>query len=207
MNQDIMRSLGFGQEVDNFNSGKCATCADEITCFRDSLSAKEYRISGMCQKCQDSIFGEPEESKKSYTYFGDQKNYIQTCLTEGFLVFNVTSPLLQTYDIDEDNSNLSFNEGAFITISRSNGNHVYYAAPYSNECSDIWAHKACVQFMQGSDPRRELHTLRRRLYNDPFAELMCEVNTPETFRKLQEFEAQGLGHLVTMEMLNNDLPR
>lgn len=25
--------------------------------FRDELSAKEYYISGMCQECQDSVFG------------------------------------------------------------------------------------------------------------------------------------------------------
>lgn len=25
--------------------------------FRDELSAKEYYISGMCQACQDSVFG------------------------------------------------------------------------------------------------------------------------------------------------------
>ena len=26
--------------------------------FRDGISIKEYRISGMCQTCQDSVFGE-----------------------------------------------------------------------------------------------------------------------------------------------------
>ena len=25
--------------------------------FRDEISLKEYRISGMCQKCQDNFFG------------------------------------------------------------------------------------------------------------------------------------------------------
>lgn len=38
-----------------------AQCVFDIThdasSFRDALSAKEYRISGMCQSCQDSIFG------------------------------------------------------------------------------------------------------------------------------------------------------
>jgi hypothetical protein len=42
------------------SEGLCATCdADgiEIQSFRDDLSVKEYQISGMCQKCQDSVFG------------------------------------------------------------------------------------------------------------------------------------------------------
>lgn len=43
--------------------GECATCDnkfDPVEEFRDVLSLKEYRISGMCQKCQDSVFGGDE---------------------------------------------------------------------------------------------------------------------------------------------------
>lgn len=38
----------------------CATCGKPVTrlSFRNELSLKEYRISGMCQTCQDSVFGE-----------------------------------------------------------------------------------------------------------------------------------------------------
>ena len=32
-------------------------CGLPITGFRDELSEHEYRISGMCQACQDKIFG------------------------------------------------------------------------------------------------------------------------------------------------------
>lgn len=32
-------------------------CGKPITGFRDELSAKEYTISGLCQACQDSVFG------------------------------------------------------------------------------------------------------------------------------------------------------
>jgi hypothetical protein len=31
--------------------------------FSDELSAKEYRISGMCQACQNSIFCEPDDGE------------------------------------------------------------------------------------------------------------------------------------------------
>lgn len=42
----------------NVEFGKCRTCGKEINPghFRDRLSAKEFRISGMCQKCQDEVF-------------------------------------------------------------------------------------------------------------------------------------------------------
>jgi hypothetical protein len=44
--------------------GKCMTCdrvGNTHTSFRDDLSRKEYQISGMCQRCQDDIFGADEE--------------------------------------------------------------------------------------------------------------------------------------------------
>ena len=33
----------------------CPTCGRES--FRDKLSLKEFKISHMCQKCQDEVFG------------------------------------------------------------------------------------------------------------------------------------------------------
>jgi len=36
---------------------KCPMCRNPVGEFRDSLSRKEYEISGMCQKCQDGVFG------------------------------------------------------------------------------------------------------------------------------------------------------
>lgn len=38
--------------------GQCTTCNGPATSFRDQLSAREHSISGMCQRCQDEIFGE-----------------------------------------------------------------------------------------------------------------------------------------------------
>lgn len=39
----------------------CSWCQKPIDGFRDALSYKEYRISGMCQVCQDAVFNEGEE--------------------------------------------------------------------------------------------------------------------------------------------------
>jgi hypothetical protein len=35
----------------------CAMCKTPNTDFRDVLSLREYHISGMCQNCQDEVFG------------------------------------------------------------------------------------------------------------------------------------------------------
>lgn len=42
------------------DEGLCPFCNKEVSEdeFRDELSLKEYRISGLCQKCQDEVFGE-----------------------------------------------------------------------------------------------------------------------------------------------------
>ena len=61
MNKDIMRAAGFGIEIERVESGNCATCNKTVHPnkeFRDDLSRREFDISGMCQTCQDGVFGE-----------------------------------------------------------------------------------------------------------------------------------------------------
>lgn len=61
MNPEIMRAAGFEKEVEMVKNYICPACHKPIdvswTAFRDDLSRKEYKISGMCQKCQDEVFG------------------------------------------------------------------------------------------------------------------------------------------------------
>lgn len=54
-----MENAGFSKEMKMIDAGKCPLCGKIISpCeFRDELSVKEYKISGMCQHCQDEIFG------------------------------------------------------------------------------------------------------------------------------------------------------
>ncbi len=44
------RSVAFSERL-------CVMCGGEAASFKNAISEKEYRLSGMCQKCQDSIFG------------------------------------------------------------------------------------------------------------------------------------------------------
>ena len=39
------------------SDNKCPLCKEAIGKFRNAASEKEFKISGMCQKCQDMIFG------------------------------------------------------------------------------------------------------------------------------------------------------
>lgn len=59
MNKDILKTAGFGKEVKLVEDKKCPICTEPIneSDFKDPLSVKEFKISGMCQKCQDSVFG------------------------------------------------------------------------------------------------------------------------------------------------------
>lgn len=59
MNEKLMRKAGFNKEMDRVKFNLCPLCKNPIKMedFKDYLSRKEYSISGMCQKCQDDIFG------------------------------------------------------------------------------------------------------------------------------------------------------
>jgi hypothetical protein len=57
MNKDLMRKCGFNKEMDAVEQNLCPACRQPIGKFRDKLSRREYEISGLCQKCQDGVFG------------------------------------------------------------------------------------------------------------------------------------------------------
>jgi len=61
--EDLSTLLYGKSRVDTITKGvACVTCKGvgrwgPNLDFRDDLSRKEYSISGMCQDCQDSVFG------------------------------------------------------------------------------------------------------------------------------------------------------
>lgn len=60
MNKEILKKVGFAKEVEAVEQNKCPFCGKHIDVtkeFRDSLSRREYAISGLCQDCQDKVFG------------------------------------------------------------------------------------------------------------------------------------------------------
>lgn len=63
MNKEIMRKAGFGDQVDRVEKGLCPICGKPVGVFRDELSQREFEISGLCQSCQDSVFGTDNDSE------------------------------------------------------------------------------------------------------------------------------------------------
>ena len=54
----------FPEAADRVISGVCVTCNSTRLRgmdFRDAISRKEYGISGMCQTCQDRVYGADPE--------------------------------------------------------------------------------------------------------------------------------------------------
>lgn len=45
----------FGRST-HITSNTCVMCKSPVLSFKDELSEREYRISGLCQTCQDSIY-------------------------------------------------------------------------------------------------------------------------------------------------------
>jgi hypothetical protein len=54
--EDFSKLIGTPRSV-AFKMNTCVTCGGEAKEFRDTPSKKEYTISGMCQGCQDKIWG------------------------------------------------------------------------------------------------------------------------------------------------------
>jgi len=46
----------FPKMAEAIKKKKCPLCGRLIVSFKDELSEKEYKISGMCQMCQDKVF-------------------------------------------------------------------------------------------------------------------------------------------------------
>ena len=63
MNKEIMKDAGFQKEVEKVEKGLCPSCSAKVEMreFRDEISVREFKISGLCQKCQDEVFGAEEE--------------------------------------------------------------------------------------------------------------------------------------------------
>jgi hypothetical protein len=57
---DIKRIFGIDRR-ESIRQGICPMCDSPADVFRDSLSRKEYMISGLCQACQDIAFAEPSD--------------------------------------------------------------------------------------------------------------------------------------------------
>jgi len=59
MNKEILKDAGFTEEVERIEKNLCPICAKKInlnTEFKDALSKKEFKISGLCNSCQNKIF-------------------------------------------------------------------------------------------------------------------------------------------------------
>ena len=52
----------FPEKIELLKQGLCTTCGKLVQDFRDLVSHKEYQISGMCQECQDSVFGKASDN-------------------------------------------------------------------------------------------------------------------------------------------------
>lgn len=57
--KSFLKSLGFRREVKMVEKCICPLCTDRVDEdeFRNEVFIKEYKSSGLCQGCQDTVFG------------------------------------------------------------------------------------------------------------------------------------------------------
>jgi hypothetical protein len=58
---EILTAISGNDRVASINANICNWCRGDVIGFADDISAVEYGISGLCQKCQDDVFKEPED--------------------------------------------------------------------------------------------------------------------------------------------------
>lgn len=68
MNKEILRQLGFSQEIEAVENRICPFCHLTVNTadFTDDISLREYQISGLCNACQNEVFREPEDDEVNY---------------------------------------------------------------------------------------------------------------------------------------------
>ena len=55
--EEITQTVFGVSRTTSIKQDTCVTCQEDASTFKDDLSRKEFTISGMCQSCQDSVFG------------------------------------------------------------------------------------------------------------------------------------------------------
>jgi hypothetical protein len=57
--KSFLRELGFWQEVAIVEDCRCPFCAERVDEdeFRNEVFIREFESSGLCQGCQDTVFG------------------------------------------------------------------------------------------------------------------------------------------------------
>ena len=61
INRKRIQTKTMEHEISIIIQDKCPRCGKNITVFKDEISEKEYRRSGLCQSCQDELYNELEE--------------------------------------------------------------------------------------------------------------------------------------------------
>lgn len=57
--KSFLKVFGFGREVATVNACRCPLCAEIVdeNEFRNKAFMKEFKSSGLCQGCQETVFG------------------------------------------------------------------------------------------------------------------------------------------------------
>lgn len=152
-------------------------CGKPVGEFSDGLSAQEYQISGLCQQCQDGVFG-VEDIEEDDEYGAVTFEDIRSAQAKGLTVFDFTLAQGRVVSLDIDKSlwtkEQAEKNGLFLTTSKSGRQHGFCLVPRSVTIED----QAQYAVDLGSDPIREkasAYTYENT--KNPFAYLTFE--TPE----------------------------
>lgn len=207
----LMKAEGLGD--------RCETCWNPGPfVFRDALSSEEFRISGMCQMCQDSVFTEENPNEYPYPTGELDWNDIRQAWDDGLVVLASVfwgQKFVLTLDVDEPHKLTTYYKdkaflrrkldalgvvltgNPFVCASRSGNTHVYVPVEAPGDWIKFGAGLQTVAaVLLGSDPVREFLSAARAAAGAPYSHLMFE--TPENAKIIKE-RFGDLIHEVTPE--------
>lgn len=55
--ESLLTAMTGKHRLTEIEADRCISCEKDAKEFKNELSKREYSISGLCQKCQDNVFG------------------------------------------------------------------------------------------------------------------------------------------------------
>ena len=64
--EDLLATMFGASRRDSIENNSCISCKKAANTFRDVLAINEFRISGLCQECQDGVFLDEEAEERMW---------------------------------------------------------------------------------------------------------------------------------------------
>lgn len=164
LEQDLTKMFGHDLR-ESISANKCIPppigCGGDASQFRDELSTKEFTISGLCQACQDKVFGADEEGGSAMWTLEDALPLLRELETEcnewGYFTALAGSVLYRGWSDNDLDIHLYEREGE--GSHKSDAAFVWFAQRgwHFTLCGDPLAYHSDVTVFEAEHDKRKIN--------------------------------------------------